>query len=67
MSTGWGGTEAEAIVAAVVPGHCDMQARWIIRSGDEQSGVQGWCFNGPGVLHNQPPYEVMGLYCQSTL
>jgi hypothetical protein len=42
-------------------GHCDVQARWIIRSGNEPSGVPGWCLNGSGVLHNGPPYEEMGL------
>jgi hypothetical protein len=48
-------------VVAVVLGHYDMQAWWIIRSGDEQTGVRGWCFNGPGALHNGPLYEEMGL------
>jgi hypothetical protein len=46
---------------AAVLSHYDMQALWIIRSGDEQSDVRGCCFNGPGVLHNGSPYEEMGL------
>jgi hypothetical protein len=33
-----------------------VEWEWIICSGDEQSGVRGWCFNEPGVLHNRPPY-----------